>query len=284
MLSPVAAISLLLALGSAVDVCFPLGPTYPPPRTPSKTRALARALDTFNSTITESLTANGSSYGQLDPNTTSFSLEIFSLHEGQPLFTYHFSAPEFGNATEGVRKVNSSTVYRLGSMSKLLSVYNFLIAAGDVHFNEPITKYVPELATFAAQHKAALQTNNIDYVSWDEVTVGALASQMAGISREEAFGPVQDADLREALGLPEVTSVNASFCGPTNMQVQVPCTRAGKYTRGTSRAISNWVARLLCRYVCSASCGTLLAHAHILERSISDPLIRAGKYHWKSFQ
>jgi hypothetical protein len=249
MLYPVAVIGLLLTFGGAVDICFPLGPTYPPPRAPSKTRAVTRALEIFNSTIIESLTTNGSSYGQLDPNTTSFSLEIFSLHESQPLFTYHFSAPEFGNATEGVRKVNSSTVYRLGSMSKLLSVYNFLIAAGDVHFNEPITKYVPELATFAAQHKAALQTNDIDYVSWDEVTVGALASQMAGISREEAFGPAQDADLREGLGLPEVPSVNASFCGPTNIQVQVPCTRAGKYPRRTSLALSNWLARFLCGYV-----------------------------------
>ena len=198
------AISLLATLGGSVNVCFPLGPTYPPPRAPSKTKALASALTNLNSSIIESLTTNGSVYGQLDPNTTSFSMEIFSLRESQPLFTYHFSAPEFENATEGVRQVNSSTVYRLGSMSKLLSVYNFLIAAGDVHFNQPITKYVPELASFAAQHEAALKTNDIDTVNWDQVTLGALASQMAGIAREDGFGAVQDADLRAGLGLPEV--------------------------------------------------------------------------------
>lgn len=229
MLRPVAFITFLLTLGCAVDVCFPLGPTYPSPRTPSKTETLAQALNVLNSTIVESLSANGSSYGQLDPNATSFSVEIFSLRESQPLLTYHFSAPEFANATEGVREVNSSTVYRLGSMSKLLSVYNFLIAAGDYHFNQPITKYVPELAQFAAQHRATSQNNDIDSVSWDEVTVGALASQMAGISREDAFGPAQDAALREGLDLPAVASVNASFCGPTDVQVQVPCTRAGIY-------------------------------------------------------
>lgn len=248
MLYKYGAVSLLMTLGGAVNVCFPLGPTYPAPGTPSGTRILARTLADLNSSITESLTANGSRYGQLDPNTTSFSMEIFSLRESQPLFTYHFSAPEFENATEGVRKVNSSTVYRLGSMSKLLSVYNFLIAAGDVHFNQPITKYVPELANFAAQHKAALQTNNIDTVDWDEVTVGALASQMAGISREDAFGPAQDADLRAGLGLPEVASVNASFCGPTDMQVQVPCTRAGSYPRRAFLVSSN-LLRFLCGYV-----------------------------------
>lgn len=227
MLCHFGSIILLLAVGHAANVCFPLGPTYPSPKTPSKTKALGQALDVLNSTIIQSLSAKGSSYGQLDPNATSFSMEIFSLREGPPLFSHHFSAPEFANATEGVREVNSSTVYRLGSMSKLFSVYNFLIAAGDIHFNQPITKYVPELAQFAAQHQASLQTNDIDVVSWDEVTVGALASQMAGISREDAFGPAQDAVLREGLGLPQVASVNASFCGPTNIQVQVPCTRAG---------------------------------------------------------
>jgi len=176
-------------------------------------------------------------------------MEIFSLRESQPLFTYHFSAPEFENATEGVRQVNSSTVYRLGSMSKLLSVYNFLIAAGDVHFNQPITKYVPELASFAAQHEAALKTNDIDTVNWDQVTLGALASQMAGIAREDGFGAVQDADLRAGLGLPEVASINASFCGPTDMQVQVPCTRAGNYHRRTFLVPSNLPFRFLCVYV-----------------------------------
>ena len=46
-------------------------------------------------------------------------------------------------------------------------------------FNDPITKYVPELAA-AAKH----EQNAVDSVDWESVTVGNLASQMSGAGRD----------------------------------------------------------------------------------------------------
>jgi CubicO group peptidase (beta-lactamase class C family) len=66
------------------------------------------------------------------------------------------------NSTVGVKNVNSHSQYRIGSISKLFTVYTFLIEAGDVKFNDPITKYVPELAA-SARH----EQNAVDSVDWE---------------------------------------------------------------------------------------------------------------------
>ena len=205
--------------------CLPLGPSFSPPQALSSSKVFAAALKKLGSTIQTSLNG-GSSDGKLDPNATSFSIDVWSLHQERSLYSHHFSAPDLNHNDEGVHKVNSDTVYRLGSMSKLFAVYTFLLAAGDMEFRQPVTKYVPELAAYATQHRAALSDNTIDYVDWNSITVEALASQMSGISRDFAFGPQGDMQLA-ALGLPPVPPVNSSFCGPDYF-VQTPCKRAGK--------------------------------------------------------
>lgn len=85
--------------------------------------------------------------------------------------------------TTGVRKVDANTVYRLGSLTKIFTIYTWLVQDGDVRWNEGITKYVPELA-------AAVNGEGFDAVAnvaWEDVTIGALASQMAGIVRDCEF-------------------------------------------------------------------------------------------------
>ena len=205
--------------------CLPLGPSFSPPQALSSSKVFAAALKNVDSAIKASFDG-GSKYGVLDPNATSFSLDVWSLHQEQSLYSHHFSAPDLDHNDEGVQRVGSDTVYRLGSMSKLFAVYTFLLAAGDVDFRQPVTKYVPELAQYATQHRAALLANDIDFVDWNSITIEALASQMSGISRDFAFGPEGDMQLA-ALGLPPVPPVNSSFCGPDYF-VQTPCNRTGK--------------------------------------------------------
>ena len=41
------------------------------------------------------------------------------------------------------------TVYRVGSISKLLFLYTFLVEVGHAHWHRPITDFVPELAEAA---------------------------------------------------------------------------------------------------------------------------------------
>jgi hypothetical protein len=165
----------------------------------------------------------------LDPNTTSFSIDVYSAHEKSSIFTYHYSAPALAHPTEGVAKVDSSTIYRIGSVSKLLTVYTYLVAAGDVSFNEPVTKYIPELAAYAKKNAAALETSDIDIFDWNDITVGALASQLSGFVRDFAPNLVSEASLAQFL--PPVPDINAKFCGNL-AQAQLPCNRSGKLILG----------------------------------------------------
>ena len=203
--------------------CPLLGPDYPAPSNLSQSNAISTASQSLKSSLKAALT-NATVYGQLDSDTTSFSIDVYSLTQETPLFTYHYSAPALSKPAAGVATVDSNTVYRIGSTSKLWTVYLYLIKAGDVSFNEPITKYIPELATYAKANNVALVNDDTDITGWRDITVGALASQLAGIARDAAPAPSQDGKLAAA-GLPPVPAINGSFCGDP-AQEQIPCDRA----------------------------------------------------------
>lgn len=204
--------------------CPLLGPVFPAPSNPSGSNAIKLATKSATNAIQAAL-LNATIYGQLDSSTTSFSIDVYSAHEKGSIFTYHYSAPALAHPTEGVVKVDSNTIYRIGSVSKLLTVYTYLAAAGDASFNEPVTKYIPELAAYATKNAAALKTSDIDIFDWNEITVGALASHMAGIIRDYAPNLASEASLVQLLG--PVPDVNVSFCGNL-AQGQLPCNRSGK--------------------------------------------------------
>jgi CubicO group peptidase (beta-lactamase class C family) len=64
-------------------------------------------------------------------------------------------------------------------ISKLFTVYLFLIEVGDIHFSDPVTKWVPELKAAAKAPSDA-----VSRVDWNAITLGNLASQMSGIGRD----------------------------------------------------------------------------------------------------
>ena len=203
--------------------CLLFGPDYPTPTNLSHSVAINTATQNFRASLQAALT-NATAYGQLDPVSTSFSIDVYSLTQETPLFTSHYSAPALSKPAAGVATVDSNTIYRIGSTSKLWTVYLYLIEAGDLSFNDPITKYIPELAAYANANTVALNEDDVDITNWNDVTVGALASQLAGIARDAAPAPSQDAKLAAA-GLPPVPGINGSFCG-NPAQEQIPCDRA----------------------------------------------------------
>jgi Beta-lactamase len=212
------------SLAQSVQPCPLFGPVFPAPSNPSNSRAIKAATKSANNAIQAAL-LNATAYGQLDPNSTSFSIDVYSTHENGSIFTYHYSAPALAHPTEGVARVDSNTIYRIGSVLKLLTVYTYLIAAGGVSFNEPVTNYIPELAAYAKKNAAALKTSHIDVFDWNDITVGALASHMAGIAREFAPNLASEVALIQLLG--PVPDVNVKFCG-NPAQRQLPCNRSGE--------------------------------------------------------
>ncbi|GAB1309838.1 D-alanyl-D-alanine- [Madurella fahalii] len=179
--------SVMLALalattGLAAPNCPPLGPTFETPRNFASSAAIRDAI----ANLTETLTARDQDTSPaVRADTTSYSIEVFSTSKDYPVvFDWHYTAPSLAASnTSGVSKTDADTVYRLGSLTKIFTVYTWLAQDGDSKWNEPITKYVPELAAAADRAKSDPVAN----VPWDEVTIGSLAGQLSGAIRDYAL-------------------------------------------------------------------------------------------------
>lgn len=215
----------LLLLVNTVNAasCQPFNHVYPAPRDVTS-GSITSTRDRLAMTLTQML--NNETI-QSVTNTTSVSIDVYSIHNLDPMFTFHHTAPSLATTTEGVTTVTSDTVYRVASISKAWTVYISLLAAGDDAFNDPITKYVPELADYAASHD---EDNRLNVIDWNSVTVGSLASQLSGTGRDIAFGPQTDLVYQQLLGLPPPIAnlPNTSFCSDplTYSLAQFPCNRS----------------------------------------------------------
>jgi CubicO group peptidase (beta-lactamase class C family) len=168
-------LSLQHPLAHAFQACPFLGLDLPAATNLANSPAVQNATSILKTRIRDGITS-----GLLFPNQTSFSVDIFSADNSLPFFEYHFSSPVLATSN-GTKKVDTNSIYRIGSISKLFTVYTFLIEDGDAHFHEPITKYVPELLAASQEHPASDAAN---FVDWKSVTVGNLASQISGIGRD----------------------------------------------------------------------------------------------------
>ncbi|KAK4116823.1 beta-lactamase/transpeptidase-like protein [Canariomyces notabilis] len=195
--------------GLAAPNCPPLGPTFEPPRNFARSGAIRAAIANLTETLRSRDQDNSPS---VLANLTSYSIEVFSTSQETPvIFSWHHTASSLtatddGNATVGVTKVDADTVYRLGSLTKTFTIYTWLVQDGDSKWDEPITKYVPELA--AAAERAKLDP--VGNVPWDEVTIGSLAGQLSGAIRD-----CERPAMLAALGFPPLNSSDLTLppCG-----------------------------------------------------------------------
>lgn len=165
----VAAYTFLLC--KAAPTCPLEGAVFPKPQHLATNEAIKAAVSNLTSTF-EEITDSAQNY--------SFALEVFSARgSSDPIFSVLHTAPKLATQnTTGVKTVDENTVFRLGSLTKIYTIYTFLINAGDKLWNEPITKYVPELQALTNRSDPVVNT------AWDEVTIGGLATQMTGVPRD----------------------------------------------------------------------------------------------------
>lgn len=113
------------------------------------------------------------------------------------------------------------TVYRVGSISKLLLLYTFLVEAGHDYWHRPITDFIPELVE--AAESCSAEADPLTCPDWDEITLGALASHLAGLGRGRPVTPAPTAIGGvpvTSLGLPPKPVIELAQCE------KQPCTRA----------------------------------------------------------
>lgn len=170
-----AATSLVAASAGSHD-CVIAGPEFPSPQKLSGSKLLSEAIETFENHLANADLG-------LKPNDTAWGVALFSAKENKTIYEHFYSPP----IDIGGDDVDRDSVFRIGSVSKVFSVYSFLIEVGDDHFNEPITKYVPELANRSSHVDPDIVYDDINNVKWEEVTLGELASHAAGIPRDRKF-------------------------------------------------------------------------------------------------
>ncbi|KAI8957519.1 beta-lactamase/transpeptidase-like protein [Daldinia sp. FL1419] len=198
-----ASIGSIVSITAASPTCPIDGPAFPKPLRPSQSEAVKAAVAILKD-VFANITEQAQNY--------SLSVQVFSANELEPLFSLSHTAPNLPQNTTGVREVDENTVFRLGSLTKIYTIYSFLINAGDKLWNEPITKYVPELQALANR------SDPVNYVAWDEITLGGLASQLTGIPREYALlGELtQSKETRDKVlqyGFPPLTADQKPPCG-----------------------------------------------------------------------
>lgn len=180
---PFLAASLLLLSYSSADTttnpCPILGPPFPKPRHLASSKTFKDSLAAFDRAVDQGL-RNGSTekFGNVPFKDSTFSVGVFGIYDEGLLHEYHYTAPEVSNSTSGVKEADADSIYRIGSISKLLTVYIFLIREGFTRFEDPVTKYIPELELPNLSSPYGRLGN------WSEVTVGDIASQLSGAARD----------------------------------------------------------------------------------------------------
>lgn len=193
------------------------GPGYPAPRDISSNSSLVAAswknvADTLDKAI------NGEALGEATSillKNTTFSLGMFSLHDANaPSMQYHHTSSPNLNKTIGTKKVDSDSIYRIASISKLITTYVGMIELEENDWNTPLTKIYPAFKDFA--HKSAQSYNLVNDIKWDKITVGDLAAQLGGIPRlsipisaDFVVQSVVDPSILDSWGLPPFNMTEA---------------------------------------------------------------------------
>lgn len=164
------------ALAALDGHCPPLGPVLPAPIHPSDDPAVQSAITAFKALMEENVKT-------AVLNTSAIAIGVKSIHEDDLLLEWAFTPPEEFRDPRGVQEVNSDTVFRLASLSKLFPVLGVLLQKG-VSIEDPVTKYVPELREL---NKQAREQSAVWTCAWDSITLGALMGHLGGIAVDSTY-------------------------------------------------------------------------------------------------
>lgn len=109
----------------------------------------------------------------LDRDGLIFSIDVFSAASNKSVYAYQHVGKSQERALTAP-ELNQQTSSRIGSVTKLFTVYALLVKAGIEVFDHPVTRYMPELAGNSSE------SQEDEHIDWEKITIGALASHQAG--------------------------------------------------------------------------------------------------------
>lgn len=224
------------------SACPLLGPRFPILPSTATSPIIQHGLQNLTTAFDDYVSTGTGDFGLITPNTTSFSIALFSTetsNSSKPFFyEYHHTALTLENSTTGVKAVDANSVYRAGDLTTLFTIWLFLVEAGEQYWEDPVSKWVPELAS-----NTSLVTS-ISQVQWDKVTLGDLAANLGGIGRFSPTSDAQDSNLTsllEQLGSSNASSPCASGSSSCDRAefLRFFGNRASVFSPGTTPIFSN---------------------------------------------
>lgn len=213
-----------------IPLCIPAalgghlpGPAYPAPQDISSDSSRVGA-SWKNVTATLDQTLKGGGLGKLASamlKNTTFSMGMFSVHDKDASsLQYHHTAPSTLNGTYGTKSVDADSIYRVASISKLITTYAGMVELHENDWNTPLTEIYPTFKDFV--EKTAVDFDATRDIEWDKITVGDIAAHLGGIPRLGI--PVSTDILLRSLANPAV--LDAWGLPPLNqseIMAQYPC-------------------------------------------------------------
>ncbi|KAI1113680.1 putative penicillin-binding protein [Nemania sp. NC0429] len=191
---------------------FLLGPIYEPPTGSQASSVLSTWSSHLSEILSQVLHSGHSDFGDFEADTSSVSITVVSTEDDEdaPFFDFHYSSPSLNHSAGGTDHVTKNSIYRIGSISKLFTVYTLLVGFGWDSWDQAVTRYIPELRTAASSSAG----HTIEGADWGTITIGALASQLSGIGRDYANGDLASQNLPLAqAGFPELSPDDIPRCG-----------------------------------------------------------------------
>lgn len=232
------------------------GPGYPAPRDISSDSSLvAASWKNVTDTLDKTINGKGENHAAsiLLKNTT-FSLGLFSLHDSNaPSLQYHHTSSSNLNKTVGTKRVDSYSVYRIASISKLVTTYAGMIELKENDWNTPLTKVFPGLKEFT--QKSVKNYNAIEDIKWDQITVGDIAAQLGGIPRLSI--PVSaDFVVRAVIDPSTISAYGLPPFNLSDVMAQWPCSKyvaSSNLAACTPQEFANGIAASPPRYLPAGS-------------------------------
>ncbi|KAG8670927.1 hypothetical protein FPOAC1_004162 [Fusarium poae] len=185
--------------------CPPLGAVFPPPQAPGESPLVQKAAAALKTGLEARIVSQF--------NNSGLAIGVKSIHEEDPLFTYHFTPP---NPGEGSDKVDEDTVFRIASGSKLFTALAARVNE-KIDLQASVLKYLPELNKTAGD-------DDILSLKWEDITVGSLASHLSGVGVDMAQDlAIVGAKPWAPFGLPDIPKGKGPNC--SGLPGTIPCTR-----------------------------------------------------------
>jgi CubicO group peptidase (beta-lactamase class C family) len=193
LLTPLVSAACLLAPGTVARRI--LGPMDPAPSDLASSNSVVHAA--WKNITAELNTLAGDPIEGLGNYT--FSIGLFSMHDeaAQAAYQYHHTGPDVAQSSLGVTSVDGDSIYRVASITKLMTALVGNLRLNASEWNRPLTDIFPEIAELPVD-------DPLEQVEWEQITPLALVNQVTGLVQN---GYPFAADYDPSVGLTPCTSV-----------------------------------------------------------------------------